>query len=150
MVQLLTISAISVLVLCLEERVSAAILNRYHPLSSDNGEVLNYQRPFNLRLELLASSGASPKMKQVARQSIINSFTGQWGNSGYESDDIGTNMEKYFAGAWMVGIFDIDYDAAYTIIRRSPSYMLYGANDRAILIAREGNGSGKPNERPII
>lgn len=52
---------------------------------------------------------------------------------------------------------DIDFDAAYTIVRRSPSYMLFGVshshglmficrhpflkvNNRAILIAREGNG----------
>jgi hypothetical protein len=78
-------------------------------------------------------------------------------------------MERHFGGFWMVAIFvspkrvesirqpssssfsssepnkDIDFDAAYTIVRRSPSYMLFGVNNRAILVAREGNGSRRRN-----
>lgn len=49
-------------------------------------------------------------------------------------------MAKKFDGYWMVAIFDIDYDAAYTIIRRSSNYLLFKANNRAILIAKESNG----------
>lgn len=58
-------------------------------------------------------------------------------------------MEKHFGGLWMVGIYDIDYDTAYTIIRRSPSYMLFAANDRAILISKDG-GDDKNKGRSII
>lgn len=48
-------------------------------------------------------------------------------------------MANKYGGYWMVAIFDIDYDAAYTIIRRSPNYLLFKVNNRAILIAKEGN-----------
>ncbi len=44
----------------------------------------------------------------------------------------------------MVGIFDAEFDVAYTITRRSSSYLLYAANDRTILIAKEG---GKDREK---
>jgi hypothetical protein len=136
-------------------------------------------------MELLANFGASERMKRIAKQSILDIFSGKWPGTGDESNYIGEvccmnkprlfvifqKMEKHFGGAWMVAIFvsfpgniwvkgvkgiadsvvkDIDFDAAYTIVRRSPSYLLYGVNNRAILIAREGNGRRRKGENPIL
>nr|CAD2163689.1 unnamed protein product [Meloidogyne enterolobii] len=89
-------------------------------------------------------------MKQAAKQAILQNFSGKWPDSGNESNLIGEAMERRFGGVWMVAVFDIDFDAAYTIVRRSPSYMLFGVNDRAILIAREGNGRRQNKNNPLL
>lgn len=127
----------------------AAIFDRYSPYWS-KPDRLTVNRTIKVKMELLANFGASERMKRIAKQSILDIFSGKWPGTGDESNYIGEKMEKHFGGAWMVAIFDIDFDAAYTIVRRSPSYLLYGVNNRAILIAREGNGRRRKGENPIL
>ncbi|KAL3124919.1 hypothetical protein niasHT_001812 [Heterodera trifolii] len=116
-----------------------ALYNRFSP-TWEKPEIVTVSRQISIKIELMADFGTNNQMKMVARKAILSVFSGTWPTTGDESNYIGEIMEKQFGGRWMVGIFDIDFDAAYTIVRRSPSYMLFGVNNRAILIAREGNG----------
>lgn len=47
----------------------------------------------------------------------------------------------------MVGMFSADFDAAYTITKRSKNYGLYVIDDKMILIAKDGNP--KPHDGPV-
>ncbi|KAL7079193.1 hypothetical protein ACQ4LE_001088 [Meloidogyne hapla] len=129
--------------------VYSAVYDRYSPYWN-KPERVKINRTFNIKIELLANFGVSERMKQTAKQAILQNFSGQWPNTGNESNLIGEAMEKRFGGVWMVAIFDIDFDAAYTIVRRSPSYILFGVNDRAILIAREGDGRKHKSNNPLL
>lgn len=47
-------------------------------------------------------------------------------------------MEKKFGGNFFVGIFSGNTDTAFTIVRRSPTYMLYKIADKmTLLVAKE-------------
>ncbi|KAF7629960.1 hypothetical protein Mgra_00009033 [Meloidogyne graminicola] len=126
----------------------SAVYNRFSPYW-DKPERIKVNRTLNIKIELLANFGTSEIMKQTAKQAILKNFSGEWPNTGNESNLIGEAMERRFGGVWMVAIFDIDFDAAYTIVKRSPSYMLFGVNERAILIAKEGNGR-KNSNNPLL
>ncbi|KAH7729361.1 hypothetical protein AAVH_02836 [Aphelenchoides avenae] len=69
---------------------------------------MTLKRDFGLKLELLASVGASADMEQTAKSSIMKHFTGGWPNSADESNNISEDMEKRFRGMWMVAVFDAE------------------------------------------
>lgn len=52
-------------------------------------------------------------------------------------------MTAAVGGVWMAGMFDGFSDIAYTVVRRSPSYMIFTVEDRKILLAREGFPRGR-------
>uniref|UniRef100_A0A914GTR8 Uncharacterized protein n=1 Tax=Globodera rostochiensis TaxID=31243 RepID=A0A914GTR8_GLORO len=126
--------------------VQCAIYNRFSP-TWGKPQTVPVWRQISLKIELLADFGTNDQMEMTARKAILDVFSGTWPTTGDESNYIGEAMESRFGGAWMVGILDVEFDAAYTIVRRSPSYMLFGVNNRAILIAREGNGKHTKNGR---
>uniref|UniRef100_A0A914BXZ0 Uncharacterized protein n=1 Tax=Acrobeloides nanus TaxID=290746 RepID=A0A914BXZ0_9BILA len=91
-----------------------------------------------MKIEVLASYGMSKAMLSTAKQAIIKHFTHNLYMSGIEADRIGEDLEDVFGGLWAVYNYDIDYDIAYTIVRRSPSYVLFQVDDRGMLLARDG------------
>ncbi|KAI6218019.1 hypothetical protein M3Y99_01735900 [Aphelenchoides fujianensis] len=110
----------------------SAIFNRYHPLKGENIST----KSSHLHIELLASSNVSGAMKKTAVEATRRFFHGDWKPTGDDSELIGEAMEQRFGGRWMVGIF-AESDAAFTIVRRSPNYLLFRVNKRVLLIARE-------------
>ncbi|TMS40011.1 hypothetical protein L596_006451 [Steinernema carpocapsae] len=130
--------------------VQANVLNRYIPEMSENRQQVMVGKRVKINIEMLAKYGASEKVVDVAKRAIIKHFTTVEISSGKEAHDIGTEMEKNFGGFWMVGVFDNQFDVAYTITRRSPRYMLFAAGDYNILIAEELTVGAKPSKtRPF-
>ncbi|KAK0398947.1 hypothetical protein QR680_002825 [Steinernema hermaphroditum] len=117
--------------------VYANVYNRYVPQMSDGAQQYLVGKKVRISIELLAKYGASQQVVDVAKRAIIKHFTTVEVSSGNEAHEIGTEMEKVFGGFWMVGIFDNQFDVAYTITRRSPRYLLFAAGDYNILLAEE-------------
>uniref|UniRef100_A0A7E4UYE0 Inhibitor_I69 domain-containing protein n=1 Tax=Panagrellus redivivus TaxID=6233 RepID=A0A7E4UYE0_PANRE len=122
----------------------ASVFNRYVPRVNSIGATQEHRTRFTVdpstKVDLLAEYGMTPGMRAKARAAILKHYTGIIVNSGEEANQIALEMENAFGGYWMVAIFDTDYDAAYTITRRSNNYGLYDIDDRMILVAKDGNG----------
>ncbi|CAD5228551.1 unnamed protein product [Bursaphelenchus xylophilus] len=115
------------------------LYNRYVPPSNGAGNEFNRLDSTRMHIELLARYGCTPQVITTAAQLIKDSFNDDgWATTGDDTHAIGTGMEKAFGGKWMVGEFNAEFDVAYTIVRRSPTYMLFLVNKRHILIAKEG------------
>ncbi|KAI6176080.1 hypothetical protein M3Y97_00760100 [Aphelenchoides bicaudatus] len=113
------------------EFTSSAVFNRYQPM---HGKFVSSK---GIKIEKLASFGTTSKMQQTAVQLIRKYFHPRWFITGQDSEKISNVMEQRFGGNFFVGMFSGETDTAYTVVRRSPSYMLFRVADRVILIAKE-------------
>uniref|UniRef100_A0A1I7Z145 DUF4430 domain-containing protein n=1 Tax=Steinernema glaseri TaxID=37863 RepID=A0A1I7Z145_9BILA len=130
--------------------VYANVYNRYVPQMTDGAQQYLVGKKVKISIELVAKYGASQQVVDVAKRAIISHFTTVEIASGNEAHEIGTEMERAFGGFWMVGIFDSQFDVAYTITRRSPRYLLFAAGDYNILLAEELTvGARVSNSRPF-
>ncbi|KAL6740477.1 hypothetical protein Aduo_013828 [Ancylostoma duodenale] len=100
-----------------------------------------HRYPKNI-IEVTLTFGATDEMILAAETAINDYYSGELGAQGDETEKMGEVMENYFGGYWSVGIFDDPYGYSWTVIRRSPSFVMFDVNGKGVAFAKEG-GIGK-------
>ncbi|RCN48853.1 hypothetical protein ANCCAN_05137 [Ancylostoma caninum] len=116
-------------------------IRKYKPITSVEGTRTIHRYPKNI-IEITLTFGATDEMILAAETAINDYYSGELGAQGDETEKMGEVMERYFGGFWSVGIFDDPYGYSWTIIRRSPSFVMFDVNGKGVAFAME-SGIGK-------
>ncbi|CAD5220676.1 unnamed protein product [Bursaphelenchus okinawaensis] len=141
----------ALLAIVLVSTTHGILYNRYVPDAT--GDAIHYVRggTQKISIEVLSRFHMAPQMVTTATQLIKDNFSDHsWMDAGDESNVIGDAMEKSYGGHWMVGQFSAAFDVAYSIVRRSPAYILFLVNERHVLIAQESPNPKFSNYHTIL